>query len=235
MQKNISVFITTSNSTEWLMKVIWGYNTQTYRNFELILLDNTKFNLDIERIESIKKEVFFSIKIQTNEENLTKSHLLNKAILNCNTDYILLSEGNCIPRHDFIEQHIKFRQEGRFLMGGTFQLNNEVSNKITKENIYLGQCFEVFWLKNNGMKAFYFNYKVATYGIKSSILNFLNYNKKSWDGISISAWKNDILKPNIFENEISDENFDLKLNKQFIKNGLKPKQIFYHSVCLKLF
>ena len=59
MQKNISVVISTYNSLEWLKKVIWGYNTQTYRNFEMVIADDGSRQDTFDLIEEMKKEVFF--------------------------------------------------------------------------------------------------------------------------------------------------------------------------------
>jgi len=58
MMKNISVIISTYNSPKWLEKVLWGYNTQTYRNFELVIADDGSSQETFDLIEAIKKEVF---------------------------------------------------------------------------------------------------------------------------------------------------------------------------------
>ena len=36
----ISVIISTYNNPAWLQKVIWGYECQTYKDFELIIADD---------------------------------------------------------------------------------------------------------------------------------------------------------------------------------------------------
>ena len=40
MKTNISIIISTYNSPDWLAKVLYGYNTQTYRNFEMVIADD---------------------------------------------------------------------------------------------------------------------------------------------------------------------------------------------------
>ena len=154
MQKNISVIISTYNSVEWLKKVIWGYNTQTYRNFEMVIADDGSRQETFDLIEKLKKEVFYPIIHVWHEDNgFQKSQILNKAIQACTTDYIMMSDGDCIPRPDFVEQHIKFREEGYFLSGGYHKLPFKLSQNITEEDIYSGKCFDVSWLKKNGMKS----------------------------------------------------------------------------------
>ena len=235
MQKNISVIISTYNSVEWLKKVIWGYNTQTYRNFEMVIADDGSRQETFDLIEELKKEVFYPIIHVWHEDNgFQKSQILNKAILACTTDYIMMSDGDCIPRTDFVEQHIKFREEGYFLSGGYHKLPLELSQNITKEDIYSGKCFDVSWLKKNGMKASFKNNKVSATGLKSSILNFLTPTTPSWNGHNASGWKKDILAINGFDQRMQYGGQDRELGERLVNYGIKPKQIRYSTTCLHL-
>lgn len=235
MQKNISVVISTYNSPEWLKKVIWGYNTQTYRNFEMVIADDGSRQDTFDLIEEMKKEVFFPIIHVWHEDNgFQKSQILNKAILACTTDYIMMSDGDCIPRPDFVEQHIKFREEGYFLSGGYHKLPMELSKNITKEDIYSDLCFDVSWLKKNGMKASFKNNKIDSTGLKSSILNVLTPTTPSWNGHNASGWKKDILAINGFDERMQYGGQDRELGERLVNYGIKPKQIRYSTVCLHL-
>ena len=41
MQKpEISIIISTYNSEDWLEKVMWSYEAQNYKNFEMIIADD---------------------------------------------------------------------------------------------------------------------------------------------------------------------------------------------------
>ncbi|HEY6142120.1 MAG TPA: glycosyltransferase family 2 protein [Flavobacterium sp.] len=235
MQKNISVIISTYNSVEWLKKVIWGYNTQTYRNFEMVIADDGSRQETFDLIEELKKEVFYPIIHVWHEDNgFQKSQILNKAILACTTDYIMMSDGDCIPRQDFVEQHIKHREEGYFLSGGYHKLPLELSQNITKEDIYSGKCFDVSWLKKNGMQSSFKNNKVNATGLKSSILNFLTPTTPSWNGHNASGWKKDILAINGFDERMQYGGQDRELGERLVNYDLKPKQIRYSTTCLHL-
>ena len=37
---NTSIIISTYNSPQWLEKVLYGYQNQTYRNFEVLIADD---------------------------------------------------------------------------------------------------------------------------------------------------------------------------------------------------
>jgi hypothetical protein len=65
----------------------------------------------------------------------------------------MMSDGDCIPRPDFVEQHIKFREEGYFLSGGYHKLPLQLSKDISKSDIYADLCFDVSWLRKHGMKS----------------------------------------------------------------------------------
>ena len=235
MQKNISVVISTYNSTEWLKKVIWGYNTQTYRNFEMVIADDGSGQATFDLIAQMKKEVFFPIIHVWHKDNgFQKSQILNKAIVASSTDYILMSDGDCIPRPDFVEQHIKFREEGFFLSGGYHKLPLKLSQKITIENIYSGKCFEMKWLKSNGMKFSFKNSKIYSKELISIFLNFLTPTTPSWNGHNASGWKNDILAINGFDERMQYGGQDRELGERLVNYGIKPKQIRYSTVCLHL-
>lgn len=235
MQKNISVIISTYNSVQWLKKVIWGYNTQTYRNFEMVIADDGSRQETFDMIDELREEVFFPIIHVWHEDNgFQKSQILNKAVLATTTDYIMMSDGDCIPREDFVEQHIKFREEGYFLSGGYHKLPLELSQNITKDDIYLGKCFDVAWLKKNEMKSSFKNNKVNSTGFKSSILNLLTPTTASWNGHNASGWKSDILAINGFDERMQYGGQDRELGERLINYGIKPKQIRYSTVCLHL-
>jgi glycosyltransferase involved in cell wall biosynthesis len=235
MQKNISVIISTYNSPVWLQKVLWGYNTQTYRNFEMVIADDGSSEDTFQLIEEMKKEVFYPIIHVWHEDNgFQKSQILNKATLACTTDYIMMSDGDCIPRPDFVEQHIKFREEGYFLSGGYHKLPMDLSQKISKDDIYSGRCFDTSWLKENGMPASFKNTKVYAEGLMSDLFNFVTPTTPSWNGHNASGWKQDIIAINGFDERMQYGGQDRELGERLVNYGIKPKQIRYSTTCLHL-
>ncbi len=235
MKTNISIIISTYNSPDWLAKVIYGYNTQTYRNFEMVIADDGSNITTKQLIDSIRDEVFFPIiHVWHEDKGFQKSEILNKAILQCNTDYILMSDGDCIPQTNFVEEHVKFREEGYFLSGGYYKLPMNLSKKIDKDIIYSGDCFDVNWLKKNGIKGSFKNNKIDSSGFKSWLLNILTPTNPSWNGHNASGWKEDILAINGFDERMQYGGQDRELGERLVNLGIKPKQIRYSTVCLHL-
>ena len=105
MEKDISIIISTYNSPDWLANVLYGYNTQTYRNFEVIIADDGSDERTKNCINKIRNEVFYPINHVWHEDNgFQKTIILNKSILATTSEYIIMTDGDCIPREDFIEK-----------------------------------------------------------------------------------------------------------------------------------
>ena len=230
-----SIIISTYNSPEWLAKVLHGYNNQTYRLFEIVIADDGSKQETIDLIEKISKKVFYPIVHVWHEDNgFQKSQILNKAIVKCSSPYIIMSDGDCIPRADFVEHHVKQREEGFFLSGGYFMLPMNISELITKEDIYEGNCFDVAWLKKHGLKASFKNNKLTSAGLKSRFLNAITPTNASWNGHNASGWKKDIVAINGFDERMQYGGQDRELGERLFNYGLKSKQIRYSAVCVHL-
>mgnify|MGYP000871092073 FL=1 len=111
-----SVIFSTYNSEEWLEKVIWGFSVQTTKDFEIIIADDGSREATKNLIEKYKTELDIPIIHVWQEDNgFQKSQILNKAILASTTDYLIFTDGDCIPRKDFVETHLNNRESGRIL------------------------------------------------------------------------------------------------------------------------
>ena len=149
----VSVIISTYNSEEWLEKVLYGYSVQTENDFELIIADDGSTKKTEQLIINFKSKVSFPIVHVWQEDNgFQKTEILNKAITASTSDYLIFSDGDRIPRKDFVASHVKHRKPGIFLSGGYFKLPMSISKIISSEDIINQNCFEINWLKSNGLK-----------------------------------------------------------------------------------
>lgn len=231
----VSIIISTYNSEAWLEKVLWGYELQSFKNFEIVIADDGSKQPTFALLDQIKKEVSYPIIHVWQEDNgFQKSKILNKAILSCNSDYILMSDGDCIPRADFVEVHIDNKEKGYFLSGGYFMLPMAISHQITKENIFAQLCFDIKWLKQNGVKSSFKNNKLRAKGFITTLLNLLTPTKPTWNGHNASGWKSDILAVNGFDERMQYGGQDRELGERLFNLGIKSKQIRYSAICIHL-
>ncbi len=232
---DVSVVIYNYDSLEWLKKTLYGYNNQTYRMFEVILVEREAKEDTVLQIEEIQKEMFFSIHYVQCATSLNQELLLSKKVIGqCSTPYVIIVSGNCVPRKDFVEQHVKFREEGSFISGQDFRLSREISLRIRKQDIYTEKCFSVKWLKNNGLKSSIKNAKLSSSIFKAFLVHILIQNKSNQNCFNTSAWKEDVIRANEIEENTQSINQYQKLKKRMFDLGIKSKNIGNNTICLYL-
>lgn len=232
---SISVIISTYNAVEWLTKTLWGYALQTTSDFEIVIADDGSGPETKACIENFAKDYPVPIiHIWQEDDGFQKSRILNKAIEACTADYILMSDGDCIAKSDFVEQHLTRREPGYFLSGGYFKLPLDISEVITKEDIEKQRCFDIEWLKERGLQSSFKNNKLTATGSTASLLNYMTPTNASWNGHNASGWKKDILAVNGFDERMQYGGQDRELGERLINMGFKSKQIRYSALCLHL-
>ena len=103
----LSLIITTYNSEEWLKKVLLGYAVQTESDFEILIADDGSTSKTKELVASFQgKFKYRLIHVWQEDNGFRKPEILNKAILKSNSDYLLFTDGDCIPKKDFVATHV---------------------------------------------------------------------------------------------------------------------------------
>lgn len=230
-----SVIMSTYNAIEWLEKVLWGFSVQNVVDFEVIIADDGSTNETKNKIEELKSIISIPIiHVWHEDHGFQKTKILNKAILASNSDYLIFTDGDCIPRKDFIETHLKYREKGFFLSGGYFKLPMGISKKITKSDIISQNCFNRNWLKKSGFKSRVKSLKLTNLKFSTQLLNKLTPTKPTWNGHNASGWKADLLAINGFNERMQYGGEDRELGERLINMGLSSKQIRYSAICIHL-
>ncbi len=185
------------NGFEQLETVLYGYNNQAYRLFEIVIVVE-RISEDLKQlVETVGREVFYDMYLATNESVLKQ----------CHTDYLIFSNANTLPRKDFVEQHVKLREEGYFIKGKSVLFDKP--EKVTRGAIYNDLCFEVNWLRENG---------------------FDLRDKKDQTICNASAWKSDVEKLGTTIMEGSRNKLELRLKSL----SLKGKKLQNKFICVHL-
>lgn len=231
----LSVIITTYNSEEWLQKVLVGYSIQTEQDFEVVIADDGSAEKTKLVIDSFSDKFMFPIVHVWQEDNgFQKCKILNKAILKTKSDYLLFTDGDCIPRKDFVAQHLKHQEEGYFLSGGYFKLPMQTSHKISLENIINQDCFSISWLIKNGVSKTFKLSKLTKITLFASFMNWLTPTKRTFNGHNTSCYKKDLIAVNGFNEIMQYGGLDRELGERLFNLGILSKQIRYGAVCLHL-
>lgn len=228
-----SVIMSTYNAEKWLEKVIWGFSVQTISDFEIIIADDGSGPKTKELIDRLREAIKIPLIHVWQEDNgFQKTQILNKAITASSSDYLIFTDGDCIPRADFVATHLEKRQQGYFLSGGYYKLPMNISKAITKEDIAAQKCFNVTWLRSMGLQSG--TLKLSAKGFTEKLMNFLTPTKATWNGHNASAYKAELIAVNGFNQEMQYGGEDREMGERLFNKGLKSKQIRYSAICIHL-
>ncbi|MDJ0840609.1 MAG: glycosyltransferase family 2 protein [Acidobacteriota bacterium] len=231
----LSVIFSVYNSPDWMEHVIWGYAAQTEKDFEIVIADDGSTPETRQRIDMLRERTGLQITHVWQEDNgFQKTRILNKAILATRGDYLLFSDGDCIPRNDFVATHLTYREPGYFLSGGYFKLPMKTSEAVSTEDILNGNVFRLDWLRNNGLPLSPKVLKLTARGFWSKLLNGMTTTRATWNGHNASGWKADIVAANGFDNRMQYGGEDRELGERLFNKGIRSKQIRYSAVVVHL-
>ena len=145
-----------------------------------------------------------------------------------------MTDGDCIPRPDFLQVHYSRRKPGHFLSGGYFMLPMTTSKRIQIADITNSRCFNYSWLKENGVLSSRKNLKLIASGKFADFLNRITPTKATWNGHNASGWLSDILEVNGFDERMQYGGQDRELGERLMNKGIKGIQIRYSAICIHL-
>ncbi|MEM7672465.1 MAG: glycosyltransferase family 2 protein [Verrucomicrobiota bacterium] len=232
----ISVIISTYNNPLWLEKVLWGYANQKDREFEIVVADDgsdestrsliTRFEegLSVPPIKHVWHE----------DRGFRKSAILNKATLAAAGEYLVFTDGDCIPPRDFIAIHRKLAKPGQFLSGGYFKLPMGVSEIIDKNAVDSGQVFALRWLWSRGMPRTFKNLRLGAGSLLRGVLDKFIPTKPTWNGNNSSAFRDTIISVNGHDERMAYGGQDVEMGYRLVHSGIKPRRIRYRALVLHL-
>lgn len=230
---SVGIIISTYNNPTWLEKVLWGYLCQIHPANEIIIADDGSKEDTKQLIENFKGKL--PIKHIWHEDNgFQKSRILNKALIASESDYLIFTDQDCIPRKDFIATHLKYAQKGFFLSGGYFKLPMNISQALSQEDIKTGKAFSMSWLKDRKIKCNFKCTKLTGNHRFARFMNFITPTKATWNGCNASGWRTNLMAINGFNEEMQYGGQDREFGERLFNLGIQSKQIRYSAIVLHL-
>jgi glycosyltransferase involved in cell wall biosynthesis len=231
----VSVILSTYNAPLWLEKVLWGYAGQTHRDFEVVIADDGSGTETATLIDRMSAQTDLRLRhVWHEDDGFRKCTILNRTIEAASGDYLLFSDGDCVPRWDFIQQHFSAAEAGRFLSGGYYKLPLSLSQRISIDDIRTGQAFSVGWLRANGLPFSHRLLRLSAQGRLAKFLNRVTTTRPSWNGNNSSGWAADIHRANGFDQRMRYGGEDRELGERLENAGIRGKHVRFQSVCLHL-
>jgi len=231
-----TVIISTYNNPEWLRRCLLGYAHQDRSDFELVVADDGSGPETRAMIDGLRPQLPFELRhVWQDDDGFRKCRILNRAIEAASADYLVFSDGDCVPRRDFVSQHLRLRESGRYLGGGYCKMPRDISHRIDGEVISSGDFADLAWLKAQGLPRRKRSLKLwARPGWREKLLNAVTPTPPRWAGNNASAWATDLWAVNGFDERLTYGGEDLELGERLTRAGIRGKQIRFSAVCVHL-
>ena len=119
----LSVILTTYERVRHLELALTGYLRQSVGDFELIVADDGSGRATREAIARFAERAAFPVRHVWHErDGHRRTVILNEAIAAAASDYVVMSDGDCVPAADFLEVHLGAREPDRMLIAGAVPL-----------------------------------------------------------------------------------------------------------------
>ncbi|MBN1790354.1 MAG: glycosyltransferase [Bacteroidales bacterium] len=238
MSFDASVIISFYNKIEILKLVLAGFERQSRKNFEIIIADDGSANPVVDELQQIMKVSPLRIKHVWHPDNgWQKNIILNRAIVAASAEYIIFTDGDCIPHRHFIKEHLLARETNHVLTGRRVLLSRRISEFLTVTRVKHGYLEKLLfpWMLIERMSGEGQYVENAVYVSWRCIRKRLNKKDRGLLGSNFSLHKADLLAINGFDErylspyvgEDTDLEFRLRLNACKFKH-LKHLAIQYH-------
>jgi glycosyltransferase involved in cell wall biosynthesis len=231
----VAVILTTYNQPLWLEKVLWGYAAQTMQDFELLIADDGSDAATASIVE--QQRAAFGARLRhlwQEDRGFRKCEILNKAIAATDADYIIFSDGDCIPRADFVAAHVRLARPRRFLSGGVIWLPPLLSTQITREDIVSGRLADAAWLSANGWHGGRRRLRLVRSRAAATLLDGVTPTPATLNGHNASVWREALLEANGFDADMGYGGLDRALGERLTNLGVRGRRIRFRALCFHL-
>lgn len=136
---SLSIVIAVYNKPRVLRLVLAAYARQSLDDFEIIVADDGSGEEIARTIREVQSRLNVPVRHLWHEDDgWRKNVMLNKAIREARTGYLVFTDGDCVPHRHFVRDHAAHRDEGHFLCGRRAEMSARWSHALTEERIASG-------------------------------------------------------------------------------------------------
>lgn len=214
----ISVVIITHNQAVYLEKVLAGYANQRQNPYEVIIAEDGT-DSDTERVVSkFRRNVDFPVHHVRQQHIGTPrlSHARNLGTRRASGEYIIYTDGDCIPSPSFLRDHEKLAERGWYVQGKRIFVNDQASQLI-RGNESTWQLL-LHWMKGDITKV-HLILRIPGFWTEQAGI-------AGTRGCNFAAFREDILKVNGHNEEFvgfwrQDSEFALRLQRAGIRRKMR--------------
>jgi glycosyltransferase involved in cell wall biosynthesis len=220
----LAVIVTTYNRPDALAAVFAGYAAQDTTAYELIVADDGSTGETRRLVAEHAAQAPYPVHHVWQEDcGFRAAAIRNRALAQADADYVIFSDGDCVPPRHFVSRHRALAERGFFLSGNRILLSRRFTAKVLEEHVAIHEWHTAQWL------AAWLRRDVNR-ALPLVVLPDGAYRKRApgrWKGVktcNLSAWRRDLLAVNGLDEIYSGWGLeDSDLVVRLIRAGIKHK------------
>jgi len=134
----IAVVITTYNRPDALAAVLDGYVAQEDGGFELVVADDGSTDETRKLIEAYRARAGVPLRhVWQEDRGFRAAAARNRAVAATDAEYVMFTDGDCVPSRGFVAAHRRLAQEGHFLGGNRILVSEALTRRVLTERLPL--------------------------------------------------------------------------------------------------
>ena len=230
-----SVVVSTYNQPRALELSLAGLAAQSRRDFEIVVADDgstAETRAVVERVRAAAPVPV--VHVWHPDDGFRKTEILNRAVVAASGDYLIFTDGDCIPRADWVATHLRHARPGAFLSGGYLKLPADVSARIAPDDVRAGRATDLAWLRAQGWRPGRHALRLLPDGALPALLDRATTTGATWNGHNASTWKAAIVAANGFDLDMTYGGEDRALGERLVNAGLHGVQIRHRAPVVHL-
>jgi glycosyltransferase involved in cell wall biosynthesis len=232
----VAVILSTYNQPQHLRRALAGYLRQVRPPDELLVADDGSGEETRSVVREFGAQAPFTARLfRHDHDGWRKNAIVNRALAGADADYIIMSDGDCIPRPDFVAAHLRNARPGAFLSGGDCRLPQNVTDAVTISHIMSGEIFKLSRLHELGLPAGSKTLNLTVGPRLGAVLDMFNISPARWCGSNASTWRSALLEVNGLDERFSfPGKDDVEMGNRMRNLGLRTRHVRHQAICLHL-
>ncbi len=219
----VTLLITTYNWPKALQLVLKSVSQQSVIPDEVVIADDGSTQETATVISKFKSVFSGSVKhIWHEDKGFTKTIILNKALQEVASPYIIQIDGDVILHRHFVRDHIQYSLENTYLFGSRVSMNEKRSKAVLEK-----QAVRISWLSSGLLRR-----------TRAVYIPFLNRfrkpatrNSSKLRGCNISYWKKDAYTINGYNEDFVGWGYeDFDFAQRLLHSGVVSKRIKHAAI-----
>lgn len=231
----LAVVVTTYNRPDALAAVLRGYFEQADRDFEMIVADDGSTQDTRRLVEDCARRAPFPLShVWQEDQGFRAAAIRNRAVAQTRADYVLFTDGDCIPAPWFVAAHRRLAEPGWFISANRVLLSEAFTRRVLAEGLAIQRWGWPQWI--GAWRRRDVNRLFPLLSLPLGSLRKLG--AKRWEGAktcNLSAWRADLLRVNGLDESYSGWGLeDSDLVVRLMRAGVRHKSARFAAPVLHL-